>query len=484
MKNLRKSLVLLAAFLAVYCAPHIPPFVGNVASAQVVTVPLITPSGNSDVSGYNGYLANEPGLAYTKNYALDLSKYMGSRISAEVIYGTTTLNAATVNILDGAQSTGSFTVLSYAALSSASATNQLTVISTSGLNGAVITIGNNTLTYGQQWSQGQTVNATAKNLAAAISLLPNLSANVAATGGIVYATATFGSFANSWGTVSNNSSVTVANSVFTGGQDNAVVTINGTKLTQGSGAQWNAVTSNAQTATNLAAAINTAFPGKLSAIGSGSVVYATSTLNGTQFNYSLLSSTPTALQASGVLMVSGSNPGMTLGSSLFTSTAAGGFTLAQDILYPVSANPNIGGLVQGTTYFAVPAGNFKFYLAKYSTSAVAGYTPDYALVTSTNTQLITSQHTYALAPLAIVGNSTYTWQASNDNINWATTLTTGTVTITSYPNTAGPNGPNISLFDFGAFNFRYLRLNFQGPAAGGLFLQVPVSIKQDGIGRF
>ena len=70
----------------------------------------ILPSGNSDVNSFSGYLANESGLAYSKAYSIDLSKYMGSKISAQVIFSSTNFLSPTFQ--DGEQSTGSITISS------------------------------------------------------------------------------------------------------------------------------------------------------------------------------------------------------------------------------------------------------------------------------------------------------------------------------------------------------------------------------------
>jgi len=233
-------------------------------------------------------------------------------------------------------------------------------------------------------------------------------------------------------------------------------------------------TSNSVCATNLAAAIQAAGLG-LTSSATGAVVYATSTINGAAYNYSIVSSTPTAMTVSAGPMTGGTTPTVTLGSKFIVATNS--FALAQAVLFPKSSNPVIGGLTQGTTYYAVPVGVGLFELVKYASSAFAGSpASDFVTVTSTNTQL--SANTYTISPLAWVGSASFVWQASDDGSDWATVLTTGTVGFTS--STAATD----SLFDFGSFNFRRLQFKFTAPTSGAAIMQVPVAIKQDGIGTF
>lgn len=340
----------------------------SAASAQIIPAPTVgAGSGNS----YNGYLANEPGLAYNKAYQIDMAQYDGSRVSAQVIYGSATFTT-NPTFSDGRTCAAS-----------------ITVVSTVSLSGVTLSINGTVFTAGSSYK----INTTAVN----------------------------------------GSSVTAA---------------------------------------NLRAAIGSPFNNATySQVANSAIVYATGTINGTSpcsfvsSNYALIST---------ATISSGQNPSFALGGNLFSSNTVTGFTLALPVLYTAGASPAIGGLVSGTTYYARPQGQSAYNLAKYSTSAVAGI--DLVIVTSTNTG--STVNSYTLSPLAIGGAPAFTWQSSNDGANWATALTTGTVTV-SYT-----NPPTDSLVDFGFYNFRYLRLNVTGPTSGGLFLQVPVNIKQDGIGRF
>ena len=257
-----------------------------------------------------------------------------------------------------------------------------------------------------------------------------------------------------------------------------VLNIGGTLFT--GGVSFTTVTSNNVTATSLASAINSSSLG-LTASASANIVYATSTINGAAYNYAMTTTTQAAMGVSGAKFVNGVTPGYTLGSGLFSGTATS-FTLGVPVLWAIGANPAIGGLTTGTTYYAVPVGSNAFQLAKYSTSAVAGVpASDFITVTSSSTQLLTSEHTYTVAPAVWNGGAaTFVWQSSDDNTNFWTAASTGTVTV--YSTTTATTLP----IDFSSYNYRYLRLKYVSPALGfgGVNIVAPVNVKQDGIGPF
>lgn len=462
---MRKKIKLLLAGLMIFPAAA--------AFAQIIPAPHKVGGAANDGNSYNGPIVNVPGgLAFSNTYPIDLSNYDASKVSAQVLLSSVNFTSPTFS--DGSESTASVRVISVTGLSSATATDQITVTTNVFASNPTITVQNCVLTMGQQFQKGATTNATATNLAAAITAcVPAI--KTSAAGGIVYATATYGSYANAYAFVSNSSSMTVGSALMSGGADNAVLTINGKTLTQG--VDWNAGASTTTAVLSLGNAIAGAGL-SLSTVASGNlgVIYATSTLNGTKYNYTLVSSSPTVLSVSQAVFTNGVDPQDALGSQKLVSGSASGLALALPVLYAIGANPAIGGLTTGTTYYAVPYSANGFYLAKYSTSAVAGLASDYATVTSTNSG--TTAHTYTIAPLAWAGNATFIWQASNDNANWATAPSTGTVTFSS--SSANLN----SLLDFGVFNFRYLRFNFTAPTSGAANVVVPMNIKQDGIGRF
>lgn len=407
---------------------------------------------------YNAQLVNETALAYNNTYTLDIQSNGINALSAQAVYSSATV--ANVTFGDGRRSTGSFTVADYTALSSASAVNHITVASNTGLENATIIVPGFTFRNSVDWAPGNTSSNTAVNIKNALSQVPYLS--VSAAGNVVYATATYGSYYNSFGMVSTNAGLQVFTPTFVGGRDNAIARINGVNLQQGR--EWTAATSNAATATSLASAINAAslLNTKLTAAAVGAVVTSTSTKNGALFNYLITSSTPTALTPSGVAMVNGITPAFTLGSTLFSAT--NGLSLALPVQY--TGSPAIGGLTTATTYYAIPVNSSSFKLAKYSTSAVAGI--DLVVITSTNSSV--SQNTYTLTPLGITGIPSFKWQVSNDNSNWSD-LFVSSVTMGS---TGTPYAipPTSSFWTFGYIGTRYLRLNAVAPTTGGISLVV------------
>lgn len=406
---------------------------------------------------YNATLVNTTALAYSTTYPVNLQTNGIGAMSAQAIYSVASVSPIT--FIDGATSTGSVTITNFAALKKASATNHITVTSTSNLTSASIVLPGYVFINGIDWATQPTATGTAISLGAALATVPYLAVHVA--GNVVYATATAGAYYNSTALVSSSGNLVVSSPFFTGGQDDAVLKINGVALKQG--LNFTAATSNAATATSLASAINasSSLNTRIRAQAIGAVVTSTSTLNGAVYNYLLQTSTPAALTLFGSHLVNGTDAAFTLGSRTITTTGGSTLTLALPVLY--SGTPAIGGLVTGSTYYAVPVTGNSFMLSKYSTSAVAG--TDLVLITSTNTQTYTSMHTYTVAPLATTGNSSFKWQVSNDNTNWSD-LAVSSVTLPS------SGSPTITTWSFGYIGTQLLRLNVVAAPTGGLNLNV------------
>ncbi len=467
MKTYLVALVLSLLASSARAWPNTPITAGqNVTS---VSAGSLQPAGPGQ---YSGNLVNETGLAYSNTYLLDMAQYNATQIAAMSFYSSTTFSNQTV--VDGRKSSGTITVVDYASLSAAQATIQLTVTTNSfGATLPNLTFGNCSLTMGKDYSRGSSKLVTAQNLASAITSCNSLISAAAAPTAVIYATATAGSYANSYAFTSNNSSITVSAARMSGGRDNAVLTINGTALTQGT--NYSAVTSSAVTAANLATAIsaNSTLAATLAVSSNVGAAYGVITLaskfNGTAYNYAITSSTPAALTVKdGANLIGGLDSGFTLNSRKLVASSTAGLTLALPVLYAVGSNPAITGLTTGTTYYAVPAGGTSFYLAKYSTSAVAGLTADYVTITSTNSG--TSQNTYTFAPLAITGTPGFKWQVSNDNSNWDD-LSVSSVTMSSYTSPYATTS-----WGFGTLGYRYIRANVTGPTTGGIYLKIPVQV--------
>ncbi len=456
---MKNALLALAALLAL---------VGN-AVAQ------ISPSGKTS---YNGLLVNETGLAYDKAYPIDLAAYEAAHVSAQVLYTSGTFTSGTFS--DGNQSTGSITLpLLQTRLSSATATGSITILSTFSTTGISVMVGGRPFVGGVDFAVGFTTNAAAANLAAAInaaSLSGLATVTVTAPSNVLNLSAsTYGTAGNGILLATSNANIaTVSAAHLGGGQDNAVITINGVTLTAQKGLStapagyFTVTTSSAATRAKMVTAINAY--SSLSSIVTATdcsttaaeIVCLTSVLNSS--NYAWSAST-TALTLTNSTLYGGTAAAFSLGGSIITLTNS--WTTALPVLYTANS-ASIGGLTDQTTYFVIPQpGQIK--LATTSALAQAGTA---IVFTSTTSQ--TSPNSPSLAPLAITGTPSFTWQSSNDNSHWATVLTTGTIGMTSYANPAADK-----LFDFGAYTFRYLRLNVTAPTAGGIYLNVPVYIKQN-----
>lgn len=169
---------------------------------------------------------------------------------------------------DGVPSTGSFTISGNSALSAATATGQLQILDFASLTGTVLKIGSYSLRAGQDYVVGTSTAATAANLTAAINAYP---ANLTGTwpympvvasysAGQTYITLTAIDVGSAYNGVSllttNSAEITVSGASLTGGQNNAVVSINSVALI--AGRDWFVLDVASNTAISLSAAINRA----------------------------------------------------------------------------------------------------------------------------------------------------------------------------------------------------------------------------------
>lgn len=271
-------------------------------------------------------------------------------------------------------------------------------------------------------------------------------------------------------TVTSGSGLSAGTPTFTGGQDNASVTINGTILQYPTA--WNLGTSSTTTSTGLsiAASINAnSVTNKIvTATNTTNVVRSTSITNGSLSNYSLTSST-VALLVSG--FSGGLNTNFSSGSANIAITAHN-FPTAFPVLYSASAGGSISGLTAQTTYFAIIVDANDIQLATTSTGAVAGLG-----VILRTVDTATASHTYTLAPLSFTqGSAGAIWQVSNDGLNWVNYSTTSVnVPVSTY--TFTPNGTVTQMQDFGNINYAFIRLNFIAPTQGGVALKVILATK-------
>jgi hypothetical protein len=443
--------------------------------------------------------------------------------TASVIYATAPVGAQYNGIQFQSSNINAINAPVY--ISSTPATGNITISSYTLLVGQSVTIGpvtfigsgstnigwiNSGVT--EYFNAGGSNTACAINLSSAINNNPILDLVINSTSGangntstsnIVYTTATVGGVSGNYFIYGSSPTATAwygmaggSNAVFNvtqGGQSNAVLTINNISLTANS--QWFPVTSNNVTAISLASAIvNSASLGGLvlaTAPGNGAIVYASSTFNGAQYNYNLVSSTPTQLIISSAQMQGGVTPGDVLNSQIFTSTNTTFFPLGMQVLYSTGGSASlIGGLVNQTTYYVVPLNAGTFELAFCSSCAIQGGSQNFAKVTSTLTHNNAGLFTYTLTPLnftltgVTAAPATIQWRSSNDGINF----------FNAVSSTGGFIGANITLttaaaintqgFDFGIYNYKFLQLNISSASIGSILFQPYLNIKQDGIGPY
>lgn len=422
-------------------------------------------------------------------------------VSAQVVVSSDSFASKTFT--DGTQSTGSFTITSFAALSSATATSTLTLSSSSALANDCISGGGPGL--GQfEICNPKNFPVTGSNsvdcpvIAAAINSFSVILATCpsAGSGNIIYTTAPYSGA--SWNQfqlsvssytaiqpgnlISSNPVTSIGIGRLKGGQDNATVSIGGIILTANT-SPFYPVTSNAVTAINLSSAImNTpalAAIVKSTTIAGQSVVYTTSTAVGTTANYALFTSSngalglsaPVTLDASGNtatgVLIGGTNFGYSLSTSKI-SIANHGFNTGLPLLY--SGTPAIGGLTTATTYFAIYLDPNTIYLA---TGAVAAQTNTFVTLTSSSSQ--STADTYTLAPLAITGTPSYQWIISDDATTWFPfTTTLNNLTIPSVSIAAYNSTGTVTFFDFGHMDYGYLGLSIVYPTTGAINMKAKV----------
>lgn len=297
-------------------------------------------------------LANETGLAYNNNYTLNVSTYPNAqsgigRLSAQIIYSSLTANAATYNggrtstatitvannnLLSGVASTNTITVPTDATITGAAAraritvtsnanlgagaTSQLNILSNTGLTGTSILVtgvGSAQLINGRDWLTGLVSSDTAVNLTTALNAVSSVTGIVAIRSGtqsVIYTTSSLnGAAGRSYSITSTNGNVST--NTFSGGQDNAIININGNLLINQT--HWNVGLVSSNTAVNIKNAINTYLGSQLVAgqTAAQNIVYTTATVLGTAYNNTLFISSPSAsLTPNATFYSGGANRGL------------------------------------------------------------------------------------------------------------------------------------------------------------------------------
>ena len=395
--------------------------------------------------------------------------------SFQAVMTSDTISAQTFT--DGDAATGTLTVVSYAALSTATASGSMTISSDTALVGGCISGGGPSGTgvfnvcNPQQWAVDLVYSSnTACNIAAAIAATNVVVSTCSKSGatGIIYSTAAYaGSIWNSF-TINSSTPAALNNATFKGGQDAATISVNGLTLTANK--DWYPVTSNNQTATNIATAItNSSATTGVSGSPSSAVVTLTATAVGSQGNYAITTSSNSALtvgvlvssQTSGPAigtMVTGTNASYTIGTTAITIPKHG-FNTGLALLYGQGSHA-ISGLTDKTTYYVSYVDANTIALATSTVSALNG-----TLITLASSQTLTTPDTFTLTPLAISGTPGWQLQVSNDGTNWVNTQSA--VSYASYNSTG-----TVTLFDLGAFDYGWIGVKVTPPTTGAINMQM------------
>jgi hypothetical protein len=282
------------------------------------------------------------------------------------------------------KASGTVTIVSYALLNSAAATENITVTDYTQLSGKTVTVAGHVLTEGADFTAATSNDVTATSLALAITGLTEV--NASAVGAVItVVAATAGAAGNSITTVTNaTAGITVPSATLLGGRDATTINVDGNALVAGVG--FTAATSNSDTATSLATAID-----GLSGVGAGAVgavVTITNDAYGTAGNSKILTTSNVAGATVSGATLAGGVVGDTIivNSNTFTcvisSPAANQFSSIAELEVLVEAVTDINSSVVGATILveaAAPgvAGNaitLAVGVANAGTMAVSGAT--------------------------------------------------------------------------------------------------------------
>ena len=335
---------------------------------------------------------------------------------------TSSLTGATASTVASAHATGVVTIVDYTKLILAAAKGTVTVVDYTALAGKVLTVNGIALTEGVEWTAATSNVATATSLAGAIT---TATATTLSTGSAIGAVVTV--TANTSGAVGNNITLvtndavhlTVSGATLSGGQNTAIVTVNGIALTQG--VQWTAATSNSVTAASLASAITTATATTLSTGSAlGNVVTITANAVGLAGNtITLTTSNSVNLPVTGVS--SSASPLLTastyavLGDTAVTNT--GNTVLTGDL--GISPGSSVTGFPPGT--FTGTFHHTDAAAAQAHTDATAAATAFQAMGPGTDvTGVDFGGHTFTPGVYSTPATSV-TWSAGNLTLNGAGT---------------------------------------------------------------
>lgn len=419
----------------------------------------------------DGYMPVPAVAAYSSTFSVRTDGL--NRASAQIVVTSVTQVSPTFN--DGRASTGSFTVVSFTALSTTTATGtNITISSDTALVGACLSGGGGPGTVGsfnvcnpQNFAVTGTTATDCSAISSAINAFNIIVTTCAGSpGNVITSTAPFPGTAWNSFIVNSSTIAAISSATFSGGQDNQYLMIGSRRLLANT--DFFPITSVGVTAAAIATAWNaTAGSQTVTLAAAGAVIGTTATFVGPSGNFALVSSSNAALSVSA--LVSSTTVGVSLGS--MTGGNASSYTingsvinipgqnlgLAQGIWFSqTTGNSGLSPLAVGTTYFAMPNGN-SVQLSLTSTGAVAGLP-----IVFTSSQVKTTSDVFQLnvqAP-ATPASSSVQWVASNDNLHWLPYNTTpNNITIPSVTYATYLATGSVNNFDFGQMDFSYLGLS-------------------------
>lgn len=447
---------------------------------------------------YTNKLVNETGLAYSKNFDLDLSRLSLDSLSMQSVYSSATIPS--VSWTDGDTSTETLTVKSTATLAGKFGTDTITVATNSllarkaasvtinvasytALSGHSITINGAVLANPGKWAIGTSSTTTAASIAAAINAnLGDLTAT--SSGSTVTITAVqLGTAPNAYTVVTSTPAALVASgSVFSGGQNAATFTFDG--LVRTAGLDWTVGDVSSNTAVNLVTAINA--DGALSPIVTASttaatVVTLTCNTKGTACNSNTLVAS-TGLTAGGATFSGGQFPAyVTINGTTLTEgtdwtavlTTSG---CAKAISDAIMANSTINAIIASTWTSAVIS-------ATSTTSGVNAY-PVYAWPPAAFAWGSTTTFVAGTAPAYTLNGTAITATSHGLTLGLPVLYSTGTAfAITGLTNQttyyAAPitaNTFSLALTSTGAIAGTYVTLASSSTAGPHTFTVAPIAI--------
>lgn len=400
---------------------------------------------------------DRPGQGIGFNQSIDVSRY--GTIGAQAVYSDGTPSSHTINT--GVKRSATITpVLNSTDLIGAQASVTVSVRSTQAVSGDQVIIGGITFCEGStvgKWKSDTSTTTAATRLKDLIDAHPDYVATSAGST-VTVKYVSYGTAGNGIPvTTSDSTNLVISAATMASGIARPTVIMNGVTLTEG--VDFNANSSSLTVTNNLVTAINANATLNLQVIASSAYPSAVTTITalypGLNSDYYLITSTA-GLANSGFAVGGASD--LDIATDIFSKIAHGFTTGIQVILNaPPTSVTAPTGLTNGTTYYVIKLNEDRYKLATTSTTAVAGTAINITALTSTNNAEI-------IKPLALAvgANNGFKWQASNDNSNFSD-LSVSSVTYSAAGNT---------LWDFGTFAYKYLRLVFVQPTSGGITLRV------------